>query len=338
MQLFQVKNKLLPLLLCLVLTAACFAGCQSDKGSGNLTTVTLSEVAHSIFYAPQYAAIELGYFAEEGIDLKLVNAGGADKVMTSLISGDADIGFMGSEASIYTYANGNEDYAVNFAQLTQRAGNFLVSREPIEDFSWEDLKGSTVLGGRAGGMPQMVFEYILKKNGIDPKTDLTIDQSISFGLTAAAFMENDADFTVEFEPHATALEQSGDGYVVASLGVDSGYVPYTAYCAKKSYFHDNANIIQAFTNAIQKGLDYVNSHTAEEIAEVIAPQFAETDVETIAIIVSRYLEQDTWKDDTIFSQESFDLLQNILMDAGELDEKVPYEDLVTTVYAEKAAE
>jgi len=335
MKFISFSKRLSILLLTFTILCLAFTGCHKEEN--DLTAITLSEVAHSIFYAPQYAAIELGYFKDEGIDLTLVNAGGADKVMTSLISGDADIGFMGSEASIYTYANGNEDYAVNFAQLTQRAGNFLVSRKPMENFSWADLKGSTVLGGRAGGMPQMVFEYILKKNGIDPKADLSIDQSISFGLTAAAFMENDADFTVEFEPHATALEQSGDGYVVASLGVDSGYVPYTAYCAKKSYFSENSDVIQAFTNAIQKGLDYVNSHTADEIAAVIAPQFAETDVKTIATIVGRYLEQDTWKGDTIFSQESFDLLQDILIGADELKEKVPYEDLVTTEYAKKAA-
>lgn len=334
---FNKKIKLISLLLRLLLATACLSGCSEGGTDKTLTPVTLSEVAHSIFYAPQYAAIELGYFEEEGIDLTLVNGGGADKVMTAMISGDADIGFMGSEASIYTYANGNEDYAVNFAQLTQRAGNFLVSREPIENFSWEALKGSTVLGGRAGGMPEMVFEYILKKNGIDPQSDLTIDQSITFGLTAAAFMENDADFTVEFEPHATALEQSGDGYVVASLGVDSGYVPYTAYCAKKSYYADHEDVIQGFTNAIQKGLDYVNSHSAEEIAKTISPQFAETDVETIAIIVGRYLDQDTWKGDTIFEKSSFDLLQNILIDAGELEKKVPYEDLVTTKYSEEAA-
>ncbi len=337
MHLFPIKNKLIALTLCLLLTAACLGGCKKSSGGEHLTSVTLYEVAHSIFYAPQYAAIELGYFADEGIDLTLVNGAGADKVMTALISGDADIGFMGSEASIYTYAGGNEDYAVNFAQLTQRAGNFLVSREPMENFSWQALKGHTVLGGRAGGMPEMVFEYILSPHGIDPKTDLDIDQSISFGLTAAAFMENDADFTVEFEPHATALEQSGDGYVVASLGVDSGYVPYTAYCAKKSYFDRHEDVIQAFTNAIQKGLDYVNTHTAEEIAETIAPQFAETDVKTIAVIVGRYLEQDTWKGDAIFAESSFDLLQNILTDAGELEKKVPYADLVTTKYAEEAA-
>lgn len=311
-------------------------GCQK-KDSGK-TPVTLNEVAHSIFYAPQYAAIELGYFDEEGIDLTLVNGGGADKVMTALVSKEADIGFMGSEASIYTYAGGEEDYAVNFAQLTQRAGNFLVGREPDPDFTWDQLVGTKVLGGRAGGMPQMVFEYILKKNGIDPKTDLTIDQSISFGLTAAAFSGNDADYTVEFEPFATGLELEKSGYVVASLGTESGYVPYTAYCAKKSYLEKNPEIIQKFTNALQKGMDYVNSHSAEEIAEVIHPQFKETPIENVTVIVDRYKSQDTWKEDLVFEKESFDLLQNILEEAGELPERVPYEKLVTTEFAEKAAE
>ncbi len=313
------------------------AGCQSTNSDSGLTPVTLNEVAHSIFYAPQYAAIELGYFEEEGIDLTLVNGAGADKVMTALVSGDADIGFMGSEASIYTYANGAEDYAVNFAQLTQRAGNFLVGREADPDFTWADLKGTKVLGGRAGGMPQMVFEYILKKNGIDPKTDLTIDQSISFGLTAAAFTSDDSDYTVEFEPYATALELEGNGYVVASLGTDSGYVPYTAYCAKHSYIEKNPQIIQQFTNAIQRGMDFVNSHSAEEIAKVIQPQFKETPLENIIVIVDRYKSQDTWKEDLIFEKDSFELLQNILEEAGELPERVPYEELVTTEFAQTAA-
>lgn len=328
-------KKIAALFLALVLAVSLSAaGCRQD---GDLKSVTLSEVAHSIFYAPQYAAIELGYFEEEGIDLTLVNGAGADKVMTALISGDADIGFMGSEASIYVYAGDADDYVVNFAQLTQRAGNFLVSREPVTDFTWTDLAGANVLGGRKGGMPQMVFEYILKKNGLDPAADLNIDQSISFGLTAAAFTEGDADFTVEFEPYATLLEQEDSGYVVASLGEASGYVPYTAYSAPKSYLENHPDIIQGFTNAIQKGLDYVNSHTAQEIAAVIAPQFPETDTDTIATIVSRYLEQDTWKEDTIFEESSFDLLQNILEEAGELPERVPYNKLVTTEFSVKAA-
>ncbi|MDO4268799.1 MAG: ABC transporter substrate-binding protein [Eubacteriales bacterium] len=312
------------------------SGCGKAADSA-LTPVTLNEVAHSIFYAPQYAAIELGFFKEEGIDLTLVNGGGADKVMTALISGDADIGFMGSEASIYTYAQGAGDYAVNFAQLTQRAGNFLVSREPDDQFSWDKLKGCKVLGGRAGGMPQMVFEFILKKNGIDPRTDLTIDQSISFGLTAAAFTSDDADYTVEFEPYATGLELEGSGYVVASLGTDSGYVPYTAYSARKSYVETHPELIQRFTNALQKGIDYVNSHSAEEIAKTIQPQFKETPLENITAIVNRYQSQDTWKQDLIFEKDSFELLQNILEEAGELEARVPYEKLVTTEFAGKAA-
>ena len=312
------------------------SGCAKTPDNA-LTPVTLNEVAHSIFYAPQYAAIELGYFKDQGIDLSLVNGAGADKVMTALVSGDADIGFMGSEASIYTYANGASDYAVNFAQLTQRAGNFLVGRQPDPAFQWSKLKGTKVLGGRAGGMPQMVFEYILKKHGIDPKTDLTIDQSISFGLTAAAFTSSDANYTVEFEPFATGLETEGTGYVVASLGTDSGYVPYTAYCAKQSYMEKNPQIIQKFANAIQEGLDYVNSHTAKEIARTIKPQFPETDLDKLTMIVERYQKQDTWKGDTIFQKDSFDLLQNILEEAGELEKRVPYEDLVTTEYARKAA-
>ena len=245
-------KQLFRFLAALSLTGLALTGCGRDGAQDkNLTPVTLNEVAHSIFYAPQYVAIELGYFEEEGIDLTLVNGGGADKVMTALISGDAQIGFMGSEASIYVYQEGSQDYAVNFAQLTQRAGNFLVGRQPEPNFKWEDLRGKKVLGGRAGGMPQMVFEYILKKHGLDPKTDLAIDQSISFGLTAAAFTSSDADYTVEFEPFATTLELEGSGYVTASLGTESGYVPYTAYCARKSYMEENPEIIQKFTNAIQ---------------------------------------------------------------------------------------
>lgn len=315
------------------------SGCGADgasSGSGR-TKVVLNEVAHSIFYAPLYVAIEEGYFAEEGIELELVTGFGADKTMTAVLTGEADIGFMGSESTLYTYAGGTADYVVNFAQLTQRAGNFLVSRTPIDNFSWDMIKDKDVLGGRAGGMPEMVFEYILEKNGIDPAKDLRIDQSIDFGSTAAAFSGGQGDFTVEFEPHATALEQKGEGYVVASLGEDSGYVPYTAFSAKKSYLEKHRDTVQAFTNALQKGMDYVQTHAPGEIAKVIAPQFAETDMDTLTAIVERYYNQDTWKANLIFEKDAFDLLQNILDDAGVLEKRVPYEDLVTTEFAENAA-
>lgn len=328
-------KKFVSIVLAVSMLALCLTGCKTNTRK-QLKPIVLNEVAHSIFYAPQYAAIELGYFEALGLKLKLVNGAGADKVMTALISGDADIGLLGSEAGIYVYQEGADDYAVNFAQLTQRAGNFLVSRGDSSVFAWPDLKGKKVLGGRAGGMPEMVFEYILKKNGIDPAADLTIDHSINFGLTAAAFTSSDADFTIEFEPFATTLEKEGSGRVVASLGVDSGYVPYTAYSAKKSYLKKNPQTVKSFTNAIEKGLQYVNSHSAEEIARVIKPQFKETGEETIAAIVSRYKDQGTWKSDTIFEKSSFELLENILEEAGELKARVPYENLVTTEFSESA--
>ena len=329
-------KKLFSLSLVLLLCLSTLTGCGKKTDGSELTKVTLNEVAHSIFYAPMYVAIEEGYFEEEGIDLTLVTGFGADKTMTALLTGEADIGFMGSESTIYTYNGGTQDYVVNFAQLTQRAGNFLVSREPIENFSWDMLVGANVLGGRPGGMPEMVFEYILIKNNIDPMQDLHIDQSIDFGSTAAAFSGGQGDFTVEFEPHATSLEQKGDGYVVASLGTDSGYVPYTAFSAKASYIKDHPEIIQAFTNALQKGMDYVNSHTPEEIAKVIKPQFEETDLDTLTTIIKRYHEQDTWKEDLIFSEDAFTLLQNILEESGVLSERVPYDVLVDTSFAENA--
>lgn len=332
-----MRRKTLSLLIFTLLTGLILSGCSGKRDSSSkLTHVTLNEVAHSIFYAPQYVAIEKGYFKEEGIDLELVTGFGADKVLTSLISGEADIGFMGGESSIYAYLEGANDVITNFAQLTQRAGNFLVSRQKEPDFTWEDIKGKDVLGGRKGGMPEMVFEYVLKQNNIDPFKDLDINQSIDFGSTAAAFSGGSGDYTVEFEPSATALEEEGDGYVVASLGTDSGYVPYTSYSAKSSYIKDHPEIIQSFTNALQKGMDYVQNHTPEEIAKVIVPQFKETKLETITTIVKRYYDQETWKSDLIYEKESFELLQDILESSKELSRRAPYDKLVTTKYAKEA--
>ena len=332
-----MKTRLLAFFSILTLIVASLSACGKTTETKD-TKVVLNEVAHSIFYAPMYVAIEEGYFAEEGIDLTLVTGFGADKVMTAVLSGEAQIGFMGSESSIYTYNEGATDYVVNFAQLTQRAGNFLVAREKMPDFDWNDLRGKYVLGGRKGGMPQMVFEYILKQNNIDPSKDLEINQGIDFGSTAAAFAEGQGDFSIEFEPGATTLEKGGKGFVVASLGADSGYVPYTAFSAKKSYIEKNPDVIQGFTNALQRGMDYVQTHTPAEIAEIIQPQFKETDFDTITTIVTRYYEQDTWKADLIFEQSSFELLQDILESAKELEKRAPYDVLVNTEFARKAIE
>lgn len=326
---------IIALLMIIILLIPTLGGCDNNSSRRK---ITLNEVAHSIFYAPQYVALELGYFKDEGLDVKLETGFGADKTMTAVLSGEADIGFMGSESSIYVYNQGAEDYVVNFAQLTQRAGNFLVSRDVNEEFNWENIKGKTILGGRAGGMPEMILEYILIKEGIDPKKDVNIIQNIDFGHTAEAFASGNGDYTVEFEPGATSLENGGNGKIVQSLGLASGMVPYTAYSAKKSYIEKNPEIIQKFTNAIQKGLEYVNHHTPEEIAKVIKPQFPETDKETLVTIIKRYYDQETWKENAVFKQESFNLLQNILEQSGELTKRVPYENLINTEFATKAYE
>ena len=346
----KIMKKCCSLLLCAALFASVLlTGCgEKNKGTAPASnasedtqeqktsvSVTLNEVAHSIFYAPMYVAIEEGYFQDEGIDINLVTGFGADKVMTAVLSGEADIGFMGPETTVYTFNEGTSDPVVNFAQLTQRAGNFLVAREEVPDFKWSDLIGKDVLGGRAGGMPEMVFEYILKENNIKP-SDVKIDQSIDFGSTGAAFAGGQGEYTVEFEPSATALEKEGSGHVIASLGVDSGYVPYTAFSAKESYMKENPKVIQSFVNALQKGMEFVNSHTPEEIAASIQPQFKETDLDTITTIIKRYQEQDTWKNDLVFSEDSFTLLLDILESADQLENRPDYSDLVNTEFAQKA--
>lgn len=324
----------LALVLCMSLAAGMLlSGCGKKE---ELTTLRLNEVAHSIFYAPQYVAIEKGYFEEEGIALELINGSGADNVMTAVLAGEADVGFMGSESSIYVYQEGAQDSIINFAQLTQRAGNFLVAREADPDFTWSKLKGKTILGGRQGGMPEMVLEYILKKNGIDPARDVKIITNIDFGLTAQAFASGQGDYTVEFEPFAASLEADKKGVVVASLGEASGNVPYTAYSAKESYLKEHQDLLQHFTNALQKGMDYVQSHTPEEIAEVIAPQFPQTDAKALETVVRRYYDQGTWKADMIFEQESFELLQDILEQSGVIEQRAPYDKLVDTSLAKKA--
>ncbi|NLY49020.1 MAG: ABC transporter substrate-binding protein [Clostridiales bacterium] len=328
-----MKRRFGLVLALIIISILAMTGCKKKDG---LIEITLNEVAHSVFYAPMYVAFEKGYFEDEGLKVNLVNGLGADKTMTALLAGECEIGFMGSEASIYVYNQGADDYVVNFAQLTQRAGNFLVTRDMDEVFTWDNLRGKVVLGGRKGGMPQMVFEYILKKNGINPREDLTIIQNIDFGLTSQAFASGQGDYTIEFEPAATALELEGVGKVCASLGVASGNVPYTAFSAKKSYIEKNPDVIQKFTNAIQRGMDFVQDNDPEAIAKAISGQFKETDLKTLELLVTRYYEQDTWKEDLVFHEESLTLLQDILEDAGELTKRVPYKDIVTTEFAEKA--
>ncbi len=329
----MTKKRFISLLLILVMMTTLFSGCKKEE---NLQLVKLNEVVHSIFYAPQYVAIENKYFEEEGLKIELSLGNGADKSMTALLSGNADISLLGAEASVYVFNEGKENYAKSFAQLTQRAGNFLVARESMPDFTWDLVRGKTIIGGRLGGMPEMVLEYILKEKGIEPFVDTTLINNLDFAATAGAFKGGVGDFTVEFEPAASTLELAGDAYVVASLGVDSGLLPYTTYMALGSYMDKNADTVQKFTNAIYKGQIWVDQHSPEEIAKAILPYFEGTDLDLLTTIVKRYKDQDTWKVEPLFEENALELLQDVLASSGQLEKRVTYEDLVTTTFAQKA--
>ena len=325
-----MKKKIFVYLFCVIIvfTIACSYLFNNKKIDKNLEKVTLAEVAHTVFYAPMYVAIEKGYFEEAGIDINLILTSGADKVTAAVLSGDADIGFSGSEATIYVYNGGEKDYLKTFAQLTQKDGSFIVSREKIDNFKLSDLKGKTVIGGRAGGMPEMTFEYALKQNGIDPKIDLDIDTSVAFPAMGGAFISGQGDFVTLFEPTASQVEKQGYGYVVESVGKLGGNVPYTSFSARKSYLNSHKDLIKSFDKAIQKGLDYVHNNSDRDVALSIINQFPDSKVSELEDAIKRYRENDTWPKTTKFSKSSFEHLQDIMIDYGEITKKVPYSKLM----------
>lgn len=298
-----------------------------------LTKIKLAEVTHSVFYAPQYVAFSEGYFEDENLDVELILTPGADKVAAAVLSNDVQIGFAGPESTIYVYNSGEKDYLVTFAGLTKRDGSFLVSRKKIDNFKLSDLKGKYVIGGRKGGMPEMTFEWALKQNGIDPKKDLTIDTSVAFPAMQGAFIGGTGDFVTLFEPVALQVEKQGYGYVVASIGKLGGEVPYTAYNAKKSYIEKNPKVIEGFNNAINKGLEFVQNKSNEEIASSIYKFFPDLTLNELISVVKRYKEQDTWLKTTNFSEESFNHLQEIMISAGELQKKAPFKNLVDNSFS-----
>ncbi|HYH05183.1 MAG TPA: ABC transporter substrate-binding protein [Bacillota bacterium] len=312
----------------------CFA--VPGMGKAGLTKVRLTEVTHSVFYAPQYVAINLGFFRGEGLDVELTNGQGTDKVMTALLAGQADIGFGGPEAVVYVYNEGKADYPVVFAQVTNRDGSFLVSRKPEPNFKWENVRGKTVIGGRKGGMPEMTLEYVLKQNGLQPGKDVTVNTNIQFALMAPAFLNGQGDYVALFEPTASLLEKEGKGYVVASIGKDSGEVSYTTYFAKKSFITRNRSLVQKFTKALYQGQLWVARHTPTEIAKAIRPSFPDASETLLAVVAERYKQQETWNTDPVFKKKSFALMQQIMKEAGELKRLVPYEKVANTTFARHA--
>ena len=309
---------------------------KNGKDNGETKTISVNEVTRSVFYAPQYVAINNGYFKENGIEVDLTTGQGADAVMTSVLSNQCDIGFAGPEASIYVYNEGKEDYTQVFAQMTKKDGSFLIARNKTNNFSWQDLKGKTVIPGRKGGVPYMTLEYVLRKNGIDPKKDVTLDDSIKFDLMAGAFTSGNADYVTLFEPTASLTSKENKGYIVASVGESAGEIPYTAYFAKKSYINNNEDTIQKFTNSIYKGQKWVKEHTSKEIAEAIASFFPNTDIELLESAIQSYKNIDAWNETPVLKKEAFDRLQEVMTLAGELTKEAPYEKIVNNKYAENA--
>ncbi|MBP1969563.1 NitT/TauT family transport system substrate-binding protein [Virgibacillus natechei] len=317
-----------------VCSIALFIFLAACNDSGN-TSISLAEVTRSVFYAPQYVAIEKGFFEEEGLDVELQTTWGGDTTMTTLLSDGADIALVGSETSIYVYAQDSSDYAINFAQLTKTDGTFLVAKEEQPDFTWENLRDSNFLGQRVGGMPQMVGESVLKNHGIDPHADLDLSQNIDFGNIPGAFASGDYEYVQLFEPTASVFEAEGNGHIVASFGEESGNVPYTVFMAKQSYMDENDEEISKFTRAIYQAQQWVEDSSAEEIAEVIEPYFEDSDLDMLTASIDRYKSQDSFATDPTLDVEGWENLKNIMDDAGELPADVPYDELVNTEFAEE---
>lgn len=320
-------KKILALSLILALAVVgclCFIACgQKDDG-----VVKVNEVTHSVFYAPLYAAIHLGYFEEQGLKIDLTNGGGSDKSMTAIISGDADVALLGPETSVYVKAGGSANTAKIFAQLTQRDGSFLMGRTPQPDLAWADLRGKEIIGGRKGGMPAMCLEYAVAKNGLTDGTDVFINYDVQFDLITAAFESGVGDYCTMFEPAASRYEESGKGYIVKSVGAEVGDIAYTCFMATEKYIQGNRDKIVRFTKALIKGLDYCNGESAENVAKAVAPAFADTDLALLTKAVKSYKDIDAWTRVPYMTKESFDKLQDVLLRAKTIDAKVPYADVV----------
>ncbi|MBQ5812888.1 MAG: ABC transporter substrate-binding protein [Clostridia bacterium] len=326
-------RKTIALLMSVLLVTGLMAACSQDNEE--MVTLRVCEVTHSVFYAPFYAALELGFFEEEGIEIELTNGGGADKVMTAVLAGQSDIGLAGPEACVYVALEGREDHPVVFGQLTKRDGSFIVGRTD-DDFEWSDLEGKTIIGGRKGGMPEMTLEYVMRQNGVIPHEDAVVDTSVQFNMMAGAFTGGSGDYVTLFEPTATEVAEAGKGYILTSVGLESGEIPYTAFFASKSFIEKNGELIQRFTDVIARGQKWVMENSAEDVAKAIADQFPDNDIKTLTTVTQRHKDIDAWNETPVMKKEAFERMQAVMETAGELDERVDFDMLVDNSFAMKA--
>ncbi|AWI06956.1 ABC transporter substrate-binding protein [Clostridium drakei] len=337
-----MKNKrihIFSLLLSFVFVAVIFAGCGGNKKStSTVTTVKLNEVARSVFYAPMYAAINQGFFKEEGINIDLSTGQGADKTMQQVLSKSCDIGFCGPEQVIYINNQNKEDYPVLFAELTQTDGSFLVGRHDIKDFKWEDVKGKSIIGGRPGGVPEMSLEYVLKNHGIQPGKDVNLLTNIAYTATAGAFKAGTGDYVALFEPTGSMLQQDKSGYIVASIGKSAGIIPYTCYFSTKSYMDKNPQIIEKFTKAIYKGQIWIQNHNDEEVAKSIKSFFPGTDESIIVSVIKNYRSINAFASTPVMKEENLNRLMDIIQSYNQslIPQRPAFSKIVNNSFAEKA--
>jgi NitT/TauT family transport system substrate-binding protein len=329
------KRLLSVILILMFVAVSCLAGCTGAKEPQK---VRLTEVIHSVFYAPMYVALTKGFFKEEGLEIDFSTAWGGDKAAAALLSNNADIALIGPETTIYVYTQGASNRLINFAQLSAMDGSFLVARKPMPNFNWQDTKGHNVIGGRKGGAPQMVLESVMKKNGVHPFNDTNMIQTVQYDTTTAAFKAGVGDFVQIYEPGASMLEKEGSGYVVASLGKDGGKMPFTNFIASEKYIKEHPQTIQKFTNAVHKAQIWIYSHSVEEITDNVAPFFPGVDRDILVRTLTRYKEQETWAKSPVISTVELDRLQDTMVLSGELKQKVPFEKVVDVTFAQKALE
>jgi NitT/TauT family transport system substrate-binding protein len=324
-----LKNKFLNFFMAAFISAimpiSFLIGCTNDG-----SVLRINEVTHSVFYAPLYLAESLGYFEDEGIKIQLTNGGGADSTMAAILSDSADIGFCGPEAAIYVNVGGSTDTPYVFGQLTKRDGSFLVGRVKQDNFDWSALSGKEILAGRYGGVPAMVFEYTLKNLGIEAN----LNYDVSFNMMTSAFQGGVADYCTMFEPTASQFEESGNGYILASVGQQSGEIPYTCFIAKDSYIKANSTKIEGFLRAVTRAIKYVNETDSQTVASYLVSYFDGTGKDALATSIERYKSIDAWVTNMALERQAFERLQDIIESCGQLDERVEYSSMVTTTIAD----